>query len=114
MTEGDVGGRRDPFLHGAGGPEDPVTPGLHYRVNPDIMANRVADLIVLVHLQKDKIFSLNRTAARFWELLSAGQSLVEIRQQLMEEFDVAESHLTVEMDELLTSLSSEGFIRPAE
>ena len=114
MTGGDVGGRRDPFPHRAGGPNDPAKPGLRYRANPDIIANRVADLIVLVHLQNDKIFSLNRTASRFWELLSAGQGLVEIRQQLKEEFDVAESHLTVEMDELLASLSSEGFIRPAE
>ncbi|MGH7411819.1 MAG: PqqD family protein [Candidatus Methylomirabilis sp.] len=114
MTEGDVGGRRDAFLHRGGSPEDPGKPGLRYRVSPDIMANRVADLIVLVHLQTDKIFSLNRTASRFWELLSAGHSPGEIRQQLMEEFDVAESDVTVEIDELLASLSSEGFITSAE
>jgi len=32
----------------------------------DVVARRLEDEIVLVHLQKNRIYSLNRTGARFW------------------------------------------------
>jgi hypothetical protein len=34
--------------------------------NRDVVARRLKDEIVLVHLRTNRIYSLNRTGARFW------------------------------------------------
>ena len=44
--------------------------------------------MILLHLRTNRFFELNRTGARFWELLGSGLALQEIREKMMEEFEV--------------------------
>lgn len=37
-----------------------------YQPNPDVVAQRVQDEVVLVNLRTNEIYTLNRTAARAW------------------------------------------------
>jgi len=42
--------------------------------DPEVVARRVDDEIVLMHLGTSHIFALNPTGARFWELLKSGNN----------------------------------------
>ena len=39
----------------------------------DVVAEMTGDHMVLIHMQTNKIFELNRTGARVWELLGEGE-----------------------------------------
>ena len=81
-------------------------------MNPDTVARRMGDEMVLINLKTNRIYSLNRTAARFWELLSAGNQVAEIEKIMFEEFDVTETLIKDEIQRLITSLEDENFISP--
>ncbi len=66
--------------------------------------------MVLVHLRTNRIQTLNRTAARLWELLEEGRSSSEIKQLLLTEFEVGEEELEAEMDRLLKALQESQLI----
>jgi hypothetical protein len=87
--------------------------GLRFRASPDTVAQRVGDEVVLVHVNTDKIFVLNRTGARLWELLASGLERDDIQRQMLQEFDVSEDRLTSEIDALVASLRNEQLIDPA-
>ena len=81
-------------------------------MNPDTVARRMGDEIVLINLKTNRIYSLNRTAARLWELLSAGNQVADIEKIMFEEFDVTETLIKDEIQRLITSLVDENFISP--
>ena len=83
---------------------------LRYKVVTDTVSRRMGNEVVLINLKTDKIFSLNRTAARFWELLSAGHSLSEIENLILQEYDVDRAQLAAEIEDLITSLREQNFI----
>jgi hypothetical protein len=76
-----------------------------------VLAKRVGDEIVLVHLETNRIFELNRTGAFLWEALAAGSTRVELEERLAEEYDVDRDELAREIDELLGRFTSERLIR---
>jgi hypothetical protein len=80
------------------------------RPNPDVAWRRVGDDAVLVHLKTNRIYSLNRTGARFWELLSEGYGRDAAQATLLGEFDVAEDELRKEVDDLLAALTRDGLL----
>ena len=92
--------------HGAG--------ASRFRPSADTLHERIGDETVLIHMKTNQIYELNRTAARFWDLLCAGYDRVEIQQLLSEEFDVAEADLEREIEALLASLKEEGLITSNE
>ena len=89
----------------------PLVPGSRVRPDPSVLAKRVDDEIVLVHLETNRIYELNRTAAFLWDALGAGSTPAELEQQLTLEFDVDPEQLAREIDELLTRFTSERLIR---
>jgi len=89
----------------------PLAPGARVRPDPDVLAKRVDDEIVLVHLETNRIYELNRTAAFLWEALSAGPTQAELEDRLALEFDVECAELVREIDQLLRQFTSEQLIR---
>ena len=75
-----------------------------FRASPDALATRVGDEIVLVHTVTDRIYVLNRTGARVWELLCGELDRTEIESQLAGEFEVANADLAAEVGGLIASL----------
>jgi hypothetical protein len=92
--------------------QDSATPRVR-RLEPsqDVVGQRLGDEVVLVSLETNRIFELNRTGARFWELLQAESDRRRIEAQLMEEFAVAEEELSTEVDRLIKSLDDEELVR---
>ncbi len=81
-----------------------------FRPQPDVVSRRLDEQTVLVNLRTNRIFELNRTGARMWELLGEGSSESQIVERLLGEFEVPEDQLEREVRELLDSLLDEGLI----
>ena len=69
-----------------------------------VVAKRLGKEMVLVHLKTNRIYELNVTAARLWELLGKGSDLTSIQTQMQQEFDVNEEQLEAEIKALLSAL----------
>ena len=80
------------------------------KANPNVIFRRLGDEIVLFHLGSDRFYELNGTAARFWELLNAGQDDAQIRERMLAEFVVDPEQLAGEAEALLDSLRQEDLI----
>jgi Coenzyme PQQ synthesis protein D (PqqD) len=76
----------------------------------DVVYRELHGEIVLVHLGTDRIYALNETGARFWELLAAGGDRAAIRAQLLREFAVEPAELDFEIDALVADLVHAGLV----
>jgi len=81
-----------------------------FRPQPDIVSRRLDDQTVLVNLRTNRIFELNRTGARMWELIGEGSSESQVVERLLAEFEVPQEQLEREVRTLLDSLLDEGLI----
>ena len=89
----------------------PLARGSRVHPDPNVLAKRVDDEIVLVHLETNRIYELNRTAAFLWDALAVGRTQAELEELLALEFDVEQEELAREIDELLRQFTSERLIR---
>ena len=76
----------------------------------DVVSRRLDDDLVLINLRTNRMFSLNRTGARAWELLQTGHDWSSVRSVLLDEFDVRPAPLDRELETLSASLALEGFV----
>ena len=93
--------------------EDPVPendPHVSFIPSNEVVSRRLDDIVVLIHLKTNRIFELNATGARLWELIGAGSTLGEIREIMLNEFDVAPVDLADEIAALTRQLESEELI----
>jgi hypothetical protein len=81
-----------------------------FRSSLDALATRVGDEIVLVDLRTDRIYSLNRTAARIWELMCADCDRAEVERRMLEEFDVPPGQLAEAIDDLVVTMAQDGLL----
>jgi len=72
--------------------------------NPEVVAKRLDEELVIIHLGTDQIYSLNSSAARFWELLESGLGVLEAKKQLAEEFAVTMQELDEDIRNVLKLL----------
>ena len=84
-----------------------------YQPNPDVVAQRVQDEVVLVNLRTNEIYALNRTAARAWELIAEGRDRSGVEAGLAGEFEVDGAEVGDELDGLLDELVEKELIQPA-
>ena len=70
----------------------------------NVLARAVEDGVVLVDLETNRIYELNRTAGRTWTLLAEGLSLDEIETRVAEEFSVDRQTVRAEMEALVEEL----------
>jgi len=86
------------------------TPLHAVKPNSNVLFKRLGDETVLFHLETDRFYELNGTAARFWELLHAGCDVAEIRERMLQEFEVDPDQFTGETDTLLALLTKEDLV----
>jgi hypothetical protein len=89
-------------------------PANTWAVRPDIVTRRIGDTLVIVSLPNNKIFELNRTGARIWELVAEGLDDQQVARSLAEEFDVTFDVARQEMIALRGQLLEEGLIEAAD
>ena len=78
--------------------------------NPNVLSKRLGEEMVLFNLDTDHFYELNGSAARFWDLLNAGNDAAQVRQQMLSEFDVDPDQFASEAEALLASLLKEGLV----
>jgi hypothetical protein len=88
----------------------PVPGGMALRPNSDVIAKRLDQMFVLVHVPTNRIFELNETGSRVWDMIGESLNSDQIVQRLAGEFDVEEAQAADEVNELLTRLRDEGFL----
>ena len=82
--------------------------------SPQVVSSRLGDAGVLVHLQTNRIFEVNATGLRIWELAAGGRTLTEIEAVLRAEFDVEPERLRKELLVLVEELAREGLVHDDE
>jgi hypothetical protein len=82
------------------------------RPSPDVIAKRLDDAAVLVHLGTNRIFELNETGVMVWELLGHGLGVDSIVRRLVDEFEVDDTRAADEVAKLLERLRTEGLLVP--
>jgi len=75
-----------------------------------VLARRLPGGAVLVHLGTNRIFELNETGAKVWELLSEGLDTGQILQRLIEEFAVEPPRAAADLRTVLEQLEREGLL----
>ncbi len=86
------------------------TPLQTVKPNLNVLFKRLGDEVVLFHLETDRFYELNGTAARFWELLHAESDIAVIRKQMLQEFEVDPDQFTGETETLLALLREEDLV----
>jgi Coenzyme PQQ synthesis protein D (PqqD) len=76
--------------------------------NPDVVARRLGDASVLVDLRTNRIFELNLTAARLWELADGRRTVDEIIDILTAEFEASGVDVRAEVRQLIDALRTAG------
>jgi hypothetical protein len=88
----------------------PTSPAQSLQPNPDVLWQRLDDEVIVMQLKTDRIFSLNATGARFWELIAGGMELAAVREEMGKEFDVPPEVLAAEVEGILTLLIGEQLL----
>ena len=94
-------------------PSLPSGPGSTWESDPDVVTQQVEGETVLVHLQTNQIYALNRTGSRGWELLASGMSREAVIEQLQGEFDAPPEQIGDEVDKLIANLVEQKLLRPS-
>jgi hypothetical protein len=90
--------------------EQAASSGFTLRVHPDVVSQRLGDSGVLVNVQTGRMFELNNTGIRVWELISSGCSGDEMVRRLTEEFTANEADVRAETAALVDDLVREGLL----
>jgi asparagine synthase (glutamine-hydrolysing) len=85
-------------------------PRARFRPASEVVGRQVGDECVLVQLHTNRMYELNATGARIWELLAAGQDLGGIEARLQGEFDIGGQALRSELLGLVGRLRAEGLL----
>lgn len=78
--------------------------------HPNIVARPAEGTVVLVHLDTNRIFTLNRTGSRVWELIVARKDRDQIQQALHDQYDVDPAQLEAELQDLFDMLLREQLV----
>jgi hypothetical protein len=80
------------------------------RQNQDVASSRLGDTGVLVHLRTNRIFELNATGLRAWEIIGTGCAEHDVLEQLQREFDVDSERVRLELTPLVEAMVREGLL----
>jgi len=84
--------------------------------DPSIVSRKIAGEHILVPIRQkagelNSIFTLNEVASRIWELFDGEKKLEEIRDKIVDEFDVSMDEAEADLLELLKQLEEVDAVR---
>ena len=82
-----------------------------YERTVDLLSADVGDELVALDADAGHCYGFNGVAASVWRRLEQPRSFEDLRQALLEEFDVSEQQCTAELQELLDDLVDKGLLR---
>jgi hypothetical protein len=78
--------------------------------NPDAMSSSVGIETVILHFTAGTYFGLDEVGSRIWELVQDRRSVREIRDTLLDEYDVDEGRCDRAVHSFLGALEEHGLI----
>lgn len=87
-----------------------------YKKNDDIVHRKIADETILVPIRgtladMEKIFSLNPVAENIWSQIDEKRSLLDIRENILETFDVEKEQAESDITDFISQLIDAELIR---
>ena len=87
-----------------------MTPDTRVVANPDALSSSVGVETVILHFTAGTYFGLDGVGTRIWQLVQQGATVRQIRERLMEEYEVDEERCERAVHSLLGSLAEHGLI----
>jgi len=89
---------------------------VRYEKDPNVVYREIAEEKILVPIRKKvadmaSIYVLNETGARIWDLMDGQRSLAEIRDVLVEEYEVEPQTAADDLLEVLAQLGEAGLVK---
>lgn len=84
-----------------------------YRRTVDLMEAELGDELVALDPDAGACFGFNSVATSVWRLLAEPRSFEQLRDALLDEYDVETEQCTSELRELLQDLSDKGLVTAA-
>lgn len=91
-----------------------MTDEAKYKIAQNVMVREVKDGAVLLDVEKGIYFGLDPIGLQVWRLISEGNSLGSVCNQLLAEYDVSQSTLTTDIHNLMKDLSAQGLVSDIE
>ena len=79
-------------------------------IPPQVMARTVGDETVILDLASGTYYGLDPVGARIWQLFVDGQTLAQVRDTMLAEYDVSIDDLEQDLNRLLSELSDKNLI----
>lgn len=88
-----------------------------YKKNSNIVYRKIADNFILVPIKHkvgdlESIYTLNEVGARIWELIDGKRNTEQIRNIIIEEFQVSPQEAGKDLSEFIEKLSKIEGIKP--
>lgn len=87
-----------------------------YSKNPDVVFRKIADEFILVPIRQKvvdlkSIYTLNEVAAFIWELMDGKKTVSQIKDKIIEEFEVEPAQVESDIEEMLSQFVALGLIQ---
>ncbi|HEX2088037.1 MAG TPA: PqqD family protein [Solirubrobacteraceae bacterium] len=82
------------------------------RPAPGVLSQEVEGELVLLDPQAVRYYALDDVGARVWQLLGEHGDVDAVVRAMLDEFDVDETTLRADLDELLARLRAAGLVVP--
>jgi hypothetical protein len=89
-----------------------------YAKEPSIASRKIAEEFILVPIRQkaedvDSIYTVNEVGGRIWELIDGKTSVREIKDVIIDEFEVSNEKAEKDLIEFLQQLEQVGAVRPS-
>jgi hypothetical protein len=84
--------------------------GTEYRKSADLLEAELGDELLALDAEGGNCYGFNTVATRVWRLLDQPRTFAQLRETLMQEYDVAGDQCTVDLQELLFILTQRGLL----
>lgn len=84
-----------------------------YSRGVDLMEAEIGDELVALAPDAGECFGFNEVAATVWRSLAKPKSFDQLRQELLDDYEVAAEQCTSELRELLDNMVERGLLRQA-
>ena len=83
---------------------------LKIKISKNALLQKQGDEAVILNLDNERYYGLNKTGVHFWELLCEHQNLETVMSLMLKTFEVDESRLNKDILELIEDLSENNLI----
>jgi hypothetical protein len=87
-----------------------MTPADALTVPPEVLARRLGEETVILHLETGTYFGLDPVGARIWDLIVEGHTLAGICDRMLEEYEVDPATLQRDVLALAGELAAKGLV----